>query len=164
MRHQNALKTIRFTIVILLLSVFTRTNAQVQTMRPNTPMGTYVGGFFEYLPVGYSTSSQTYPLLIFIHGMGEIGVGDSASLEPILLHGPPMLIDRGSFPQTFIVDGQTFSFIVLSTQFSHWPTPDDVNDVITYAKAHYRVDPTRIYLTGLSMGGGSCWDYAAGNS
>jgi Predicted peptidase len=164
MRHQNALHTIRFTIVILLLSVFTRTNAQVQTMHPNTPMGTYVGGFFQYLPVGYSTSSQTYPLLIFIHGMGEIGVGDSASLEPILLHGPPMLIDRGTFPQTFSVDGQTFSFIVLSPQFSHWPTPNDVNDVITYAKAHYRVDPTRIYLTGLSMGGGSCWDYAAENS
>lgn len=164
MRHQNALKTIRFTIVILLLSVFTRTNAQVQTMRPNTPMGTYVGGFFEYLPVGYSTSTQTFPLLIFIHGMGEIGVGDSASLAPILLHGPPMLIDRGSFPQTFSVDGQTFSFIVLSPQFSHWPSPNDVNDVINYAKAHYRVDPTRIYITGLSMGGGACWDYAAENS
>ena len=149
MRHQNALKTIRFTIVILLLSVFNRTNAQqVQTMHPNTPMGTYVGGFFESLPVGYSTSSQTYPLLIFIHGMGEIGVGDATSLPPILLHGPPMLIDRGLFPQTFNVDGQTFSFIVLSPQFSHWPTPNDVNDVINYAKAHYRVDPTRIYLTG----------------
>ncbi|MFL5787495.1 MAG: PKD domain-containing protein [Flavisolibacter sp.] len=164
MRHQRFHRTLRLVIAILFLFQIKTVNAQVQTMRASTPMGTYVPGFFEYLPVGYSTSTQSYPLLIFIHGMGEIGDGTAASLEPILLHGPPMIIDRGSFPQTFTVDGQTFSFIVLSPQFSHWPTPQDVNQVIDYAEAHYRVDPTRIYLTGLSMGGGICWDYAAENS
>ena len=33
--------------------------------------------------------------------------------------------------------------------------------MINYALQHYRVDPTRIYLTGLSMGGGATWDYPA---
>src|SRR5437763_9284521 len=132
MRHQRFLRTLRLVIAILFLFQIKTVNAQVQTMRASTPMGTYVPGFFEYLPVGYSTSTQSYPLLIFIHGMGEIGDGTAASLEPILLHGPPMIIDRGSFPQTFTVDGQTFSFIVLSPQFSHWPTPQDVNQVIDY--------------------------------
>jgi hypothetical protein len=36
--------------------------------------------------------------------------------------------------------------------------------VLNYAVSHYRVNSSRIYLTGLSMGGGAAWDYAGHNS
>jgi predicted peptidase len=36
-----------------------------------------------------------------------------------------------------------------------------VQEIINYAVKKYRIDPSRIYLSGLSMGGGSTWDYSA---
>jgi hypothetical protein len=39
-------------------------------------------------------------------------------------------------------------------------SPEEVNDVISYALQNYRVDVSRIYLLGLSIGGGSTWNYA----
>ena len=32
--------------------------------------------------------------------------------------------------------------------------------ILQYVRNHYRVDETRIYLSGLSMGGGATWEYA----
>ena len=40
-------------------------------------------------------------------------------------------------------------------------TPDEVHDFITYAVAHYNVDPNRVYVTGLSCGAFGAWEYLA---
>jgi hypothetical protein len=117
-------------------------------------------GFYEYLPEGYGSGSASYPLMVFLHGAGELGNGGS-DLPLVLKNGPPKLINAGTFPNSFTVNGSTFSFIVLSPQFINVPSDDDVDAIINYAKLHYRVDINRIYLTGLSMGGGITWDYAA---
>src|SRR5206468_3296234 len=58
-------------------------------------------------------------------------------------------------------NGKTFSFIVITPQFTYWPGGNDVQSVIDYCVSHYRVDQSRIYVTGLSMGGGVTWDYAS---
>ena len=134
-------------------------NAQVQTPR-NISTGPNSNGFYEYLPAGYSSGSSLFPLLVFLHGSGEVGNGGS-DLPLVLHHGPPQLISQGKFPSSFTVNGQTFSFIVISPQFISSPSDSDVSAVIKYAIAHYRVDTGRIYLTGLSMGGGATWGYAA---
>jgi poly(3-hydroxybutyrate) depolymerase len=136
--------------------------AQVQTAR-NIATGSNSNGFYEYLPAGYSSGATQYPLLVFLHGSGELGNG-TTDLPKVLDNGsPPDLISQGKFPTSFTVDGQTFSFIVISPQFVAWPSDADVDDVINYAIAHYRVDPNRIYLTGLSMGGSAVWSYAPEN-
>jgi hypothetical protein len=63
------------------------------------------------------------------------------------------------FPVSFNVNGTDFKFIVISSpQFINWPTSSDVNAVIDYATSHYGVNKNRIYLTGLSMGGGAVWN------
>jgi hypothetical protein len=49
---------------------------------------------------------------------------------------------------------------MLSPQFLHWADRDDINAVIDYALRNYRINPSRIYLTGLSMGGGSILEFA----
>jgi pimeloyl-ACP methyl ester carboxylesterase len=143
-----------------LFSQSTRT----QTARANTIIDTYCHGFYESLPLDYGSTGTSYPLMIFLHGDGEIGDGSPSALTTVLRHGPPMLIDQGAFPNSFTVNGQNYEFIVISPQLNTWPPPPQepiaVNDIIDYAIAHYRVDTTRIYLTGLSMGGGITWDYA----
>ncbi|HYC28961.1 MAG TPA: T9SS type A sorting domain-containing protein [Chitinophagaceae bacterium] len=128
-----------------------------------------INGFWEYLPRNYNTDVTTkYPLLIFIHGAGEQGsVQDTPTINLVLRNGPPKIIRNGSFPDSFSVNGHWFKFIVISPQIKNGITgvtstiqPSTIEAVIQYAINTYRVDQTRIYLCGLSMGGGATWDYA----
>lgn len=120
-------------------------------------------GFLEYVPANYSANpSLKYPLIIFLHGHGERGNGRS-DLGNILLSGtPPRLIADGN-PMTFTWNGKTETFIVISPQlnseFGWWPNWY-VDELLAYAQKTYRVDENRIFLTGLSMGGGGTWEYA----
>ncbi|MDO6434063.1 T9SS type A sorting domain-containing protein [Flavitalea sp. BT771] len=139
------------------------------TAYKSTPINKYVNGFYNSLPANYSTSGKSYPLLVFIHGMGEIGDGN-AQLVNVLHNGPTQQINQqvnlgynANFPDPVVVNGKSFEFIVIAPQLNAWPPgadePNTVNDVINYAISHYRVDQSKIYLTGLSMGGGITWNY-----
>lgn len=116
-------------------------------------------GFYEYLPKGYVGGTAKYPLIISIHGDGELGNG-TTQLPNVLDDAIPMYINQHMFPESVTVNGQTTSFIVIMPQFVAWPVDADVDDVIAYAEQNYRVDENRIYLTGYSMGGGVTWTYA----
>ena len=149
-----------YAVCISAMLVFSTSQAQVQTANYFSII-TNSKAFYQYLPQGYQSESQQYPLMIFVHGIGELGWGTTTSLPNVLLNGPPRLIKDGKFPNTFSVKGETFKFIVLSPQFISWPTPTDIEELINYAVSHYRVDINRIYVTGLSMGGGVVWEYAS---
>lgn len=127
-------------------------------------ISTHIKGFYEYLPEGYTTdaSSTKYPLLIFIHGALESGT----DLNGMLVHGPFKHAKNGSLPTSFTVNNKTYKFIIIAPQFtiSDAPYQDEVDQVIEYAKQNYRVDVSRIYLTGLSQGGGVCWNYVGKNA
>ncbi len=102
--------------------------------------------YLLYLPLNYHTSGQTYPLLIFLHGRGESG----SDLELLKRHGPPKLVE------TTMKD---FPFIVVSPQSRDglgWSI-EGLNALLSHVLANHRVDAERVYLTGLSMGGGGVW-------
>jgi len=102
------------------------------------------------LPEGYATDeSKTSPLLVFLHGAGERG----ADLEKVKIHGPPKMISAG----------ESLPFIVVSPQCpeGEWWTEQPVLELIDHIEATHRVDPERIYLTGLSMGGYGTWHFAS---
>ncbi len=148
--------------LIICLCVNAPAIAQQQTAR-YIQMSEATKAFYEYLPQGYPEPEKKYPLLIFVHGYGEIGQGTTASLPLVLRNGPPKLINNGTFPSSFTVNNQTFKFIVISPQFTGFPSVNDINNSINYLIANYAVDINRIYLTGLSMGGGAAWYYPGYN-
>jgi len=157
-----------------LVTTTTSTNSQTNISTPSPyslqpraiALSNHCKGFYEYLPEGYVTDppGTTYPLLIFFHGGGEIGQ-DSSSLVYLLKHGPLKLVYAGSFPTSFKVNGTTYKFIIIAPQFTSSDNtyPYEVDRIIEYAKQNYKVDASRIYLTGLSFGGGICWNYVGNN-
>ena len=103
-------------------------------------------GYFEMLPARYSQTTKAYPLILFIHGIGELGTGAGR----LTCCGLPFYANKKLFPADFVVNGQHFSYIVVAPQFRKRPSAGDMQNCISWAVKHYRVDPTRIYITGLS--------------
>lgn len=106
--------------------------------------------YLLYLPHDYRTEHRAkWPLLLFLHGSGESG----DDLSRVKLHGPPKLIEAG----------QDLPFIVVSPQAKEtfgWDTAT-LGALLDKVERQYRVDPDRIYVTGLSMGGFGTWAMAA---
>ncbi|WP_165806698.1 PKD domain-containing protein [Chitinophaga parva] len=121
-----------------------------------------IKGYYEYLPAGYSpTNGKKYPLIIFFHGQGELA--SSSPLSSVLKNGLPQKINDGLFPTSFTVNNQQYEFIVLCPQFYSWPGSGDAIKFKDWALNNYSVDVNRIYITGLSMGGGEAWGALAEN-
>jgi len=112
-------------------------------------------GHYVYLPGDYkSKPNAKFPLLIFLHGLGEKGNGTS-DLKKVLKHGPPKLINNGTWNKV-----NKHPFIVISPQsWSGWWGAELIRQLIDYAKQTYRVDERRVYLTGLSAGAISTFSY-----
>jgi poly(3-hydroxybutyrate) depolymerase len=150
-----------FVLYVGLLCLHASSFAQTQVARtipePLSPEG--IIGFLEFKPSDYGT--QKHPLIIFLHGIGERGNGTS-QINSVAANGVPKYCAAGA-PMRFTVGGVTSSFVVLSPQLSSgigaWPTWY-VKDMIAYAKANLQIDTNRIYVTGLSLGGGGVWQYA----
>lgn len=111
-------------------------------------------GYYESLPRGYdSDANREWPLLIFLHGIGERGNG-TTELSRVLGAGLPAEINAGA-PLEYTVNGVNDSFVVLMPQLpsseANWH-PYYVERMIDHAVANFRIDPRRIYITGLSLG------------
>ncbi len=124
-----------------------------QTFAQQTAKMTSGGiGYLEYLPQGYNSNSNLYPIVISLHGIKEKG-NTLSSLE---------LVDNVGLPK-YVKYGQQYPFILISpqlkTSMGKW-TGDYVMDVLNHVKKYLRIDNRRIYLTGLSLGGGGVWSVA----
>ncbi len=101
-----------------------------------------------YLPVGYEEEpDKQWPLVIFLHGAGERG----NDLQAVYRHGPLREVR----------EGRAFPFIVIAPQIEapkYWACyAETLNAMLDGWLGKYRIDPSRVYLTGLSMGGTGTW-------
>lgn len=123
--------------------------------------GTFIG-FYQYTPYDYNPNqTPKYPVMIFLHGIGERGNGTS-DLPAVLGNGTPRNINEGH-TMRFFWNGKWETFLVLIPQLSKnygWWQNFYVDEMVKYAKANLNVDPNRITLTGLSLGGGGVWAWA----
>jgi len=117
-------------------------------------------GFYQYLPPGYNNDSTTkYPMIIFLHGIGEKGNGFEPALKQTNCCGIPKFIVLGH-DMRFTWNGKTEGFVViypqLASRYATWQNYY-VDEMIRFGKSHLRIDTNRIFLTGLSLGGGASW-------
>lgn len=117
-------------------------------------------GYYEALPARYAETDYKYPLIVYFHGGGQYGNGASDLPEALLL-GTPKLLAEKKLPPSFTVNNQTFSFIFIIPQFVKFPTNDDVDALFKEISSKYRIDTTRIYLSGFSLGAKALSNYAA---
>lgn len=135
---------------------------------PSVNISNSIKGYAEILPAGYNSNpTKKYPLILFIHGAGSVGDGQSVnSLCYAVCGALPMKIEEGKYSETVYANGQPFSFIVLTPQITSFNTVNtgDMQALVNYAIANYRVDINRIYLTGLSAGSNLIMDYMSSSS
>lgn len=128
-----------------------------------TTIGTDVkSGYAEILPSLYYKTTKRYPLIVFNHGVGENG-STGKTLSALSCCGLPYHAARGQFPARFLApDGKYYSYIAVCPQYYNRPTGTQVNEVVIYAVNKYRIDPNRIYVVGMSQGGGVTMEWASG--
>ncbi len=136
-------------LVFLILTILSKTKVSAQQFL------TTIDGWNAYvhLPDDYNTTTQKYPVILFVPGLGEVGTDASK----LLVYGPSRFVDQGHNMQ-FTVNGVLEKPIVISIQpISGWPQGNLLNRKIDSIYARWRCDTNRLAVTGLSMGGWS-WD------
>lgn len=104
-----------------------------------------------YVPYDYDPK-QSWPVILFLHGAGERGEDGLKQTAVGIGHAIRMNPDR--FP-TIVVMPQCPEDVWWDAAL------DDVKIALDQTRAEYNIDPNRIYLTGLSMGGFGTWIYGA---
>jgi len=104
--------------------------------------------YLMFLPKDYANTGKPSPMIVFLHGSGERG----NDLEKVKAWGPPAIVEKNP----------NFPFIVLSPQCpdGQWWNIFLLKGMIDDVLAKYNVDKSRVYLTGLSMGGFGAWELA----
>ncbi len=110
-----------------------------------------INKYLAYVPKGYNAQSSTkWPLVIFLHGQGE--KGDNLNS-----------VKNTALPRMAANAANNFQFLLISPQLrnnsGNWMAAD-LDKLLAEVKTKYNVDPERIILTGLSLGGGGAWDWA----
>lgn len=107
--------------------------------------------YLAFLPEGYDNDTlRRWPLAIYLHGGSDRG----SDLKKLYSSGIPDQLYRG----------RKFPFIVVAPQCPlgiRWETENWFEPLYDEITRKYRIDGTRVYLTGFSLGGSGTWYIAA---
>lgn len=140
-------------VLLVLMLIFQSCASQSNSQLIDAELQTIVEeklNYYLYFPRDYEEKKdEKFPLLLFLHGGGESG----ENITEIKKNGPPKLI----------ANGKEFPFLILAPQNPYknkWWNTRAINQLLDSVVGSNRVDPNRIYLTGLSRGGGAAWEMA----
>ncbi|MFP6873653.1 MAG: dienelactone hydrolase family protein [Verrucomicrobiales bacterium] len=151
------LKTILFTVIISpALSSAEKPLPGTQVEQSLKLTSSAAIPYLLYLPGGVDVKTpKKWPVILFLHGRGE----SRGPLSIVAKWGPPRMAARGD----------NLPYIIISPQCpadQRWTSPEQITSVLElldHIIKSFPADASRIYLTGLSMGGYGCWKLAAEN-
>ncbi len=136
------MKWFLFTAMLLLASLNLQAYEGAMTTHRPIEDGGYP--FWIYTPADYDGKAKT-PLVFFLHGRSLSG----HDLQRVLRYGTLDAIKKG----------MTVPAIVIAPQSPRGWAPAKLNDILEWVKANYKVDETRVYVLGMSMGGYGTMDF-----
>lgn len=108
-------------------------------------------GFLEYLPTDYGSTTDQYPLIIYLHGAGGRSTSGEANFSLMENEGLPGVLQDSELP-----------FIVISPQvrFTWNSTAANLDAFLDFLLLRdERIDPERVFVTGISDGGKGVFDF-----
>ncbi|MDF2517356.1 MAG: prolyl oligopeptidase family serine peptidase [Sphingobacterium sp.] len=124
-----------YLLPVIIFSFFTSQSIAQEKLKVNYKRLTY-------LPKSYNTDTSKYPLVIYLHGGSQKG----NDLEKLKVYGLPYLADKG----------RNFDFVMVAPQCPegrYWSTENWFDSLYNEVASNYRIDKSRVYITGISMGG-----------
>lgn len=135
----------------------------------NASIASYAMPYRLFIPDGYDPG-KTYPLVLFLHGAGERGTDNTAQLTGN--RGATLWADKANqaaHPCFVLAPQCPSSGQWVNTPFGNGSYSIDnipmskelkmVKDIIETLQTEYNIDASRLYITGLSMGGYGTWDF-----
>lgn len=131
----------------------------IQQLFPIDATGTLRAGML-ILPDDYLTNPDLLPLVVFGHGVGEVGDGTINTLNLLFNNGSPLYEASQGLLNGIVcpITGKTYRFAAFGLQGAKSDGWDVGSDGTIYAlqqviKAYPMIDTTNIGITGLSAGG-----------
>ena len=127
--------------------------------------------YLLFVPKDYKPVGEKWPLLLFLHGVGE---SSDDNLDLVKIHGPAKIVEsQPDFPFVLISPqsppppgyepgkplNMTSEQIIKLVDHAWKPKP--LIQLVDHAAGKLNIDPDRIYVTGLSMGGFGTWRLVA---
>ncbi len=128
-----------------------KANTSVGFILKTMKVGRHERRYVVYVPEGY-TPGRAWPVIMFLHGMGERG--DDGLLQTEVGIGRAIRRHADRFPCLVVMPQ-------CPTTGAWDKAVDDLDTALREVCHDYHVDPDRVYLTGLSMGGYGTWIYGA---
>jgi len=150
-------------------TVFTNAQTFAYKTHTNTSIASYSMPYRLFIPDGYNANTS-YPLVLFLHGAGERGTDNNAPLNgsrgaslwaetanqashPCFVLAPQCPADKQWVNTNWYLGSYSITNVPISTELKM------VKDIIETLETQYNIDASRLYITGLSMGGYGTWDF-----
>ena len=119
---------------------------QVHPVNTTSPTPPY--GCLAYLPSGYNPADTTtkWPLVVYLPNTTEAGDGTDTAANGHQL--TTQLEKYGPFHEIVTANFEFPAVIIAPQVATNWTKPLNIKNMVTYAEANYRIDTTRITMTG----------------
>lgn len=130
-------------------------------------IGENIGGYFIGLPRSYDINvNKSYPLILSLPGAYTYGPPEKR-LDVLMSYGIPKLLNEKLFPSAFVKNispKEVESFVIAAPQFIDTPSNSQIRIFLNSIIDNFRIDTSRIYLVGISVGARMACDFAADNA
>jgi predicted peptidase len=125
--------------------------------------------YLLFTPKDYKAGGKKWPMMLFLHGIGECSDSD---ISRVKTHGPALMVDsRPDFPFVVVtpqlplpagyIEGKKYSPEQIVALASDAWKAEPLIQLVDHVATKANIDPDRIYVTGLSMGGFGTWRLVA---